>query len=69
LTPPRQEQTAPDAVAETLGAYPALAAAAQEAIPNAELVTFDLGHSPHIEAPERFHEALLEGLEGTAAEN
>ena len=32
-------------------------------IPNATLVTFeDLGHSPQIQAPERFHEALIKGL-------
>jgi hypothetical protein len=24
----------------------------------------DLGHSPQIQAPERFHKALLEGLSG-----
>jgi pimeloyl-ACP methyl ester carboxylesterase len=61
---------APDAVSETLGNYPELASAAQEAIPDAELVTFpDLGHSPQIEVPERFHEALFEGLEDTAAAN
>ena len=33
-------------------------------IKGSSLVTFDdLGHSPQIQAPERFHEALLKGLE------
>ena len=33
-------------------------------IPHAKLVEFpDLGHAPQIQAPERFHKALLEGLQ------
>ena len=40
----------------------AIKAAAQ--IPHAKLVEFaDLGHSPQIQAPERFHKALLDGLQ------
>jgi pimeloyl-ACP methyl ester carboxylesterase len=32
-------------------------------IPNAKLVEFaDLGHAPQLQAPDRFHEALLKGL-------
>jgi pimeloyl-ACP methyl ester carboxylesterase len=41
-----------------------LARDAAQRIPQATLVTFaELGHSPQIEAPERFHRALLQGLE------
>ncbi len=54
---------APKEVAETLGDYPALAEAAQQAIPAADLVTFpEMGHSPQIEDPDAFHDALLEWL-------
>ena len=43
-----------------LGDYPELGQRAARAIPYATLVPFDeLGHSPHIEAPERFHNVLL----------
>lgn len=63
------DRTAPGAarasetVAATLGDYPVLARAAQQAIPGATLVTFaDLGHSPQVEDPDRFHTALLEQL-------
>ncbi|MGU3493326.1 alpha/beta fold hydrolase [Xanthobacteraceae bacterium A53D] len=46
-----------------LGNYAELGPAAAKAIPGAKLVTFpDLGHSPQIQAPERFNEALLKGL-------
>jgi len=49
----------PDAV-KTLGDYPALGKAAQQRIPGAKLVEFDnVGHVPHLEAPERFHAAVL----------
>ncbi len=51
-------------VRATLGNYPALGKAAAAQIPHAKLVEFpDLGHAPQIQAPERFHEALLEGLQ------
>lgn len=56
LTPPE--------VAAQLGNYPQLGRDAAAAIPNATLVEFpELGHSPQVEAPERFHEALLSELE------
>ncbi len=51
-------------VQKTLGRYDLLGEQAAQAIPNATLVEFpDLGHSPQIQEPERFHEALLKGLE------
>ena len=54
---------APSEVAAQLGNYPELGKKAAEAIPNATLVEFpELGHSPQVEAPERFHEALLERI-------
>ena len=54
---------APPAVRETLGHYPVLAKAAAARMPRATLVEFpDLGHAPQIQAPERFHKALLDGL-------
>jgi pimeloyl-ACP methyl ester carboxylesterase len=54
---------APPAVQATLGDYPKLGKAAAAAIPGARLVEFpDLGHAPQIQAPERFHKALLDGL-------
>lgn len=58
---------APEDVAKRLGNYPELGRRAAEAIPNATLVEFpDLGHSPQVEAPDRFHEALLKGLAARA---
>jgi len=54
---------APEQVAQRLGNYPELGRKAEQAIPGATLVSFpELGHSPHVEAPEVFHEALLRGL-------
>lgn len=54
---------APEEIASTLGDYTKLGKSAADAIPDAELVEFtDLGHSPQIEDPKRFHEALLEKL-------
>ena len=45
------------------GNFPAMSEAAAKRIPNARLVRFaDLGHSPQIQDPARFHKALLEGL-------
>src|SRR5918999_1296259 len=47
----------------TLGQYPQLGRAAAEDIPNARLVELErVGHIPHLEAPERFHQALLDFL-------
>ena len=54
---------APPDVAKKLGNYPLLGRAAARRIPNAKLVEFaDLGHAPQLQAPDRFHEALLKGL-------
>jgi pimeloyl-ACP methyl ester carboxylesterase len=54
---------APPAIRKTLGDYPALGKAAAADIPGAKLVALEsVGHIPHLEAPERFHEALLEFL-------
>ncbi|ALM51769.1 alpha/beta fold hydrolase [Halomonas huangheensis] len=51
-------------VQETLGHYDVLGEQAAEQIPDATLVEFpELGHSPHIQQPEVFHEALLKGLQ------
>lgn len=64
-----KDRTAPGAnrasaeVAQRLGNYPELGRRAARAIPNAKLVEFpELGHSPQVEAPDRFHEALLAEL-------
>ena len=57
---------APEAIAQRLGNYPELGQKTADAIPNATLVEFpELGHSPQVEAPDQFHQALLRGL-GTA---
>lgn len=54
---------APPDLAKRLGDYPALGKRAAAAIPGATLVEFaDLGHSPQVEAPERFNAALLDAL-------
>jgi pimeloyl-ACP methyl ester carboxylesterase len=54
-----------DGLKANLGDYKALGAAAAAAIPGAVLVTFpDLGHSPQVQAPERFNAALTEVLKG-----
>jgi pimeloyl-ACP methyl ester carboxylesterase len=56
---------APPAIAERLGNYPELGRRAAAAIPQTRLIAFpELGHSPQVEAPERFHQALLEALSG-----
>lgn len=55
---------APAEVAQRLGDYPVLGRRAAAAIPRVKLVEFaDLGHSPQVEAPDRFHDALLEALQ------
>jgi pimeloyl-ACP methyl ester carboxylesterase len=55
---------ASDEVRATLGDYQALARETESAIPDATLVTFpDLGHSPHVEAPDQFMPELVSGLE------
>ena len=54
---------APPELRGNLGNYAALGKAAAASIPNARLIEFDdLGHSPQIQQPERFHAALLNGL-------
>jgi pimeloyl-ACP methyl ester carboxylesterase len=55
---------APPEVQRILGNYSALGKEAVSAMgPNAALVEFaDLGHAPQIQAPERFHEALVNWL-------
>ena len=54
---------APAEIAQRLGDYPVLGRRAAAAIPGATLVEFpDLGHSPQVEAPDRFHDALMEVL-------
>jgi len=61
-TAPGAARAAPE-VAARLGRYPELGRRAVQAIPGARLIEFpDLGHSPQVEAPDRFHEALLEAL-------
>jgi pimeloyl-ACP methyl ester carboxylesterase len=55
-------------VRATLGNYPVLGKKDAAQIPHATLVEFsDLGHAPQIQAPARFHKALLEGLQTPAA--
>ncbi|HJR74135.1 MAG TPA: alpha/beta hydrolase [Luteimonas sp.] len=53
----------PPELAKRLGDYPALGKRAARLIPRSDLVEFgDLGHSPQVEAPERFNSALLRAL-------
>ncbi len=63
------DRTAPGAnrasrdVAARLGDYPALAADAARAIPNAKLIPFPtLGHAPQVEDPAAFNRALVDAL-------
>jgi pimeloyl-ACP methyl ester carboxylesterase len=54
---------ASETVRATLGLYPELGRRAQAAIPGSRLVELpDVGHTPHLEVPQRFHAALLEFL-------
>jgi pimeloyl-ACP methyl ester carboxylesterase len=54
---------APPEAVTNLGDFPKLGKDAQKRIPNAKLVEFDnVGHVPHLEAPERFHAAVLQFL-------
>jgi pimeloyl-ACP methyl ester carboxylesterase len=54
---------APAKIRPTLGNYPALGQEVAAAIPNAKLIEFpDLGHAPQIQAPDAFHQALLQWL-------
>jgi len=53
-----------DALAERMGDYPALGRRAAARIPDAEHIAFDgVGHLPHIEAPQRYLDALHTVLE------
>ncbi len=55
--------TLPPDVLATLGRFPELGRRAAAAIPGSRLVELEgVGHIPHVEAPRRFHEALLEFL-------
>ncbi|MFC3550978.1 alpha/beta fold hydrolase [Lysobacter cavernae] len=48
---------------QRLGDYPILGRRAAQTIPDAKLVAFDdLGHSPQVEAPQRFNAALIADL-------
>ena len=50
-------------LAQELGDYPQLGKRAARLLRHAHLVEFDdLGHSPQVEAPERFNDALLRAL-------
>lgn len=54
---------APPEVKSRLGNYPALARRTVAAIPGALLTLFpELGHAPQMQDPDRFHRALIEGL-------
>ncbi|KAI1452423.1 alpha/beta-hydrolase [Annulohypoxylon moriforme] len=57
------KQWSPPEVQAILGHYDVLGKQAAAAMPNAQLIEFpDLGHAPHIQEPEVFHEALLAWL-------
>lgn len=57
------KDAAPDVLKAKLGNYAKLGPATAAEIPHATLIRFeDLGHSPHIQAPERFHQALIPAL-------
>lgn len=50
-------------VLKTLGQYPQLGRDAAQDIPGSKLVELpNVGHLPHLEAPEKFHDALLQFL-------
>lgn len=50
-----------------LGQYPQLGRAAATDIPNSKLVELEnVGHIPHLESPDAFHQALLAFLSSTA---
>ena len=54
---------APPELAGAIGHYRELGREAARILPNASLVEFpDLGHSPQVESPSRFHAALLTEL-------
>ena len=52
-------------ILKTLGQYPQLGKAAANDIPNAKLIELEnVSHIPHLETPEKFHDALLQFLKG-----
>jgi pimeloyl-ACP methyl ester carboxylesterase len=54
---------APAEAVKDMGYFPQLGKDAQRRIPGATLVALDnVGHVPHLEAPERFHAAVLQFL-------
>lgn len=58
------KDAAPPALRDQLGDYPRISREAAARIPEATLKAFpDLGHSPQIQAPERFHRHLLQYLD------
>ncbi len=58
------KDAAPPELRAKLGNYAELGKKTAVRIPHAKLVAFpDLGHAPQIQAPERFHKALLKGME------
>lgn len=61
-TAPGANRATPE-IAATLGNYAELGKQAAKAIPQAQLIEFPkLGHSPQVESPAEFHEALLKVL-------
>ena len=57
------KQLAPPELRAQLGHYPELAKTAIARMPQGRLIEFaDLGHSPQIQDPARFHKALLDAL-------
>jgi pimeloyl-ACP methyl ester carboxylesterase len=53
-----------DTLRAKLGNYPVLALRALSSIPRSQLMTFpELGHAPQMQDPDRFHKALLDGLQ------
>lgn len=53
----------PEQVRATLGLYPELGRSANAAIRGSRLLELpDVGHAPHLEAPERFYKAVLDFL-------
>jgi pimeloyl-ACP methyl ester carboxylesterase len=55
---------APPDIRSKLGNYPVLGKEAAKRFPHAQLIEFpDLGHAPQIQAPARFHDAVLGWLQ------
>ncbi|MGV3618214.1 MAG: alpha/beta fold hydrolase [Fimbriimonas sp.] len=59
---------APEALRSTLGNYPELGRRAARTIPNAQLLPLEnVGHIPHLEAPDRFHGPSIEFLSSASS--